>query len=151
MISQIFWQKSLRANFRNFRTVFKLKVNCFTHNASEFIYQLMFQMFAVAICFQSLWFSIFANYTWHPPLSFTYEQSTVHRAKYRLKIRALTKLPRFMPFQYTEKLQIMNKLSGNLQTVLESCFYFIQDEDYLFENKTLLQETILSCAIQNLS
>ena len=116
-----------------------------------FINPLIFQIFALAICFQSFWFPSFANYPWHPPLSFNHEQSTVHRAKYRLKIRALTNVPRFMPFQYTEKLQIMNKLSGNLQLVLESCFYLIQDEDYLFENKTLLQETILSCAMQHLS
>ena len=108
-------------------------------------------MFILGICFHLLWFPAFANLTWHPPLLFNYEPSKVHRAGYRLKMKALTKVHHFVPFQYVEKLQIMNKLSDNLQSVLESCFYFIQDEDYLFENKTLLQETILSCAIRHLS
>ena len=107
-------------------------------------------MFGLAVCLSLMWFPTLANFIWHPPLSFSYEQSRVHKVKNRLKLKALTKVYRHTPIQYTEKTQIMNKLAGNLQSVLESCFYFIQDEDYLFENVTLLQDTILTCAIKHL-
>ena len=104
----------------------------------------------VFFSFHLLWGFSFGNFAWHPPYTFNHEQTTMQNMKNHLKMRAMSMKYNHKPMQYTRKLQFLNKVVTDVQILLNSCLYFIQDEDYLLTNASLFQEQLLNCVIKHL-